>query len=1052
MGLLSNSKYRVILITILSVSSFISFGQTYHFRNYNVDQGLPGRFVYTINQDDNGFLWIGTGNGLTRFDGFSFHTEARADSASTGFAVTSRLSADKSLFFGYSDGKLFSLKNNNFQQISGIDAKRINDIIEDPQNRIIAVSQMNGLFRIDPVDDYRVQKLKSPVDYNLFSASYTASGDLLLGTQQGLVLARSRDDLLIPVDEAEELNFIKVQSIEAFRTGNQYLIGTEDEGLYLALIQNDSIHITKFEHEMLDYARIQTVIYDNDVAWVSTFGNGTLKISFESGSNELLGIEQFNSDAGLSGNDVKTLFKDSEGNLWMGLFGSGVSILGSDAYMFFTPGNGNIENNIIAVLETDGYIFAGSQHGYYKLREESGDVVSYTDLSRYVGNSRINVYRFLEEGSLLIGTDGSGVYVRDPNGKVSQFFRSANNLENYINDIKSDGDLIWLATRSGVIVINTETLDSRRYTTTDMLPHNSINQILPDGTGRVYVATQGNRLYTINPATGVHSGKAVIYGGARIEFQAHDIDFEGKIWVSTRGAGVFCFAGDSVWNISSGRGLLSDYCYSILSDNNGKIWIGHERGFSVYDQEQDQIRTFVDIFSAGADCNRNAIYETGSGIVLIGTSEGLMIYDSRKDLVRLNPPVSNILSVTIDNVPYPLHDSYVLPYKSRYAVKIGIIGLYYSDPEKVYYKFRLDNYDTDWSEPTYNREHTYRLGDGKYHFRMISYSYDGISDNIEVGFDLIIKKPIWRMWWFILAVIILLSGLIMLIISIRDKAQKRAKQVLEDELAARTFEVIEQKEEIEQKNREITDSINYAQRIQASLLPPLDKLNEIFNGSFVFYRPRDIVSGDFYWFDRLDDERVIVVCADSTGHGVPGAFMSMIGSALIQEIIVRKEITRPSEILATLDKEISSTLNQGMDDSKTSDGMDMVVCEYNAKTRLLRFASAMRPVILVMDGEQYYIRGNKSSIGGEELFDKYFDDQEYYLKENDTMYMFSDGYPDQFGGRAGKKLKVIRLKQLIDEIKDLPMDEQCEKVKEYFDKWKGGLDQVDDVLFMGIKV
>ena len=119
---------------------------------------------------------------------------------------------------------------------------------------------------------------------------------------------------------------------------------------------------------------------------------------------------------------------------------------------------------------------------------------------------------------------------------------------------------------------------------------------------------------------------------------------------------------------------------------------------------------------------------------------------------------------------------------------------------------------------------------------------------------------------------------------------------------------------------------------------------------------------------------------------------------------------------------------------------------------MLRFASAMRPVILIMDGEQYYIRGNKSSVGGESIAEKYFDDQEYFLKEGDIIYMFSDGFPDQFGGPAGKKLKIIRLKTLIDEIMDLPMSEQHTEVNKYFDNWKGDLDQVDDVLFMGVRI
>jgi serine phosphatase RsbU (regulator of sigma subunit) len=157
-------------------------------------------------------------------------------------------------------------------------------------------------------------------------------------------------------------------------------------------------------------------------------------------------------------------------------------------------------------------------------------------------------------------------------------------------------------------------------------------------------------------------------------------------------------------------------------------------------------------------------------------------------------------------------------------------------------------------------------------------------------------------------------------------------------------------------------------------------------------------------------------------------------------------------VLSTLDREIARTLNQGEDGKTTSDGMDMVVCEFNKKTKLLRFASAMRPVILIMKGEQYYIRGNKNSVGGESVSDKYFDDQEYYLKENDSFYLFSDGLPDQFGGDIGKKMKIANLKKLIDDFKDEPMSKQYEILSNYFDEWKGDLDQVDDVLFMGIRV
>jgi serine phosphatase RsbU (regulator of sigma subunit) len=180
--------------------------------------------------------------------------------------------------------------------------------------------------------------------------------------------------------------------------------------------------------------------------------------------------------------------------------------------------------------------------------------------------------------------------------------------------------------------------------------------------------------------------------------------------------------------------------------------------------------------------------------------------------------------------------------------------------------------------------------------------------------------------------------------------------------------------------------------------------------------------------------------------------MSMIGSTLLQDIVTRQRITKPSEILHLLDRQIFSTLNQNVELGVSNDGMDVVVCEFSLKTRHVRFASAMRPVILVLDGESYYIKGNRLSVGGESVIEKFFDDQEYYLNEGDTIYFFSDGLPDQFGGTDGKKMKIARFKKLIEQTSKLPMDNQQEFISKFFYEWKGTFDQVDDVLLMGIKV
>ncbi|MBN1388338.1 MAG: SpoIIE family protein phosphatase [Bacteroidales bacterium] len=1047
--LLKNS----IILFLLSSTSILSLSQTYQFENYGVNEGLPGRFIYTINQDNDGFIWLGTDKGLCFFDGFEYHMTYVSDTLETIFPVSSYEASNGTVYFGFNDGTVYYLADRNLKQVPGIDAARVNGFVEDKDSLIFIITQSKGIYIFDPANPSSILSIENPVDEFLYCGDFTEDGSMVLGTQSGLVLCSFEDGKLTLISRAEELNYSQVQDIEQSSIPDIYFIATEDNGLHSAIVGKDQINLKRIgDEDVFTRSRVQSLMIDRKGAlWISTIGNGLIKVETDSATAHIKSYDVFDVAKGLPGNDIKRCYEDDWGNIWIGQYGTGVSVLSSEAFKFFTPGNLKNENNIIYVSEYRGNVFAGTTEGYYLFDIESEEFISYTDLSHSINMARISDYYINNDGSILIGTDGQGVYRRDRQGRTESFFRSGNNMENYISDILDEDGYIWLGTRSGVIIINKRNNDIQRFTTSEKLPHNNINQLKPDGKGNVIVATESNRLYTINPEDGVIAGEVIIHGGIRNVFQCFDIDKKERIWGATKGSGVFCFEDNEVSNLTNRSGLYSNWCYSLLCDSKNNIWIGHQRGFSLYDQNRESIQTYADIFRTGADCNENAAYETSEGYILIGTTAGLMIYNPEKDVAKLNPPKTNILTIAINDSIMPIKEVYNLPYKPRYNITVEYVGLNYSDPEKVQYSYSMENYDTEWSDLTNARRVTYRLSDGNYRFNILAYRDDGISDNQVRSFRVNIKKPFWRTWWFISIAVFLMVVTVVVIIKVRERAQARVKKFLENELAERTKEVIAQKEEIEYQNREITDSINYAQRIQASLLPPVKRLNENFKGAFVFYRPRDIVSGDFYWFDTVSDDKIMIVCADSTGHGVPGAFMSMIGSALLQEIVNRKEITRPSEILRALDIEITTTLNQ-TGDSTSNDGMDMVVCEYNPKIRLLRFASALRPVIIVMEGEQYYIRGNKNSVGGEYMEEKYFDDQEYYLKENDIVYIFSDGYPDQFGGSDGKKLKIVRLKRLIDEVKDLSMEEQHIRFRDYFDEWKGTYSQVDDVLLLGFRV
>ncbi len=273
---------------------------------------------------------------------------------------------------------------------------------------------------------------------------------------------------------------------------------------------------------------------------------------------------------------------------------------------------------------------------------------------------------------------------------------------------------------------------------------------------------------------------------------------------------------------------------------------------------------------------------------------------------------------------------------------------------------------------------------------------------------------------------------------------------LEEKVKERSAEVMEQKRIIEATNKDITDSIKYAKKIQLALIPDADNLRKSFNESFIYYRPKDIVSGDFYWIENFPSA-VVFAAADCTGHGVPGAFMSLICNDLMSQVIKDPSVTTPAQALTILDDKLRGMLNKSSDHS-SNDGMDIALCAYYPKKMLLQFAGAHRPLLLMRNGELIEYKPSKHSIGGYLSGKKVFDDNNIQLQKGDQVYILTDGYADQFGGEKGKKFKFKRLEKLISSIYHLPMDEQHDMLDAAFTSWRGKHEQVDDVCVIGIKI
>lgn len=291
------------------------------------------------------------------------------------------------------------------------------------------------------------------------------------------------------------------------------------------------------------------------------------------------------------------------------------------------------------------------------------------------------------------------------------------------------------------------------------------------------------------------------------------------------------------------------------------------------------------------------------------------------------------------------------------------------------------------------------------------------------------------------------------------KNLKEYSEDMEEKVRERTAEVVRQKEEIEKQSEQIAelyeqvkDSILYAKRIQEAILPSREEINASLQNSMVLFRPKDIVSGDFYWFTEKPD-RVIIAAADCTGHGVPGALMSMIGSSLLNEIVNEKGITQPNEILLALKHGVIKALNKHPSSDQTKDGMDIGICSIPKKGNKIDFAGANNPLWMVRDGEIIDFRGDRQPVGiyGDNL-DTPYTNHTIDIQDGDSVYIFSDGYADQFGGPRGKKFKYSQFKKLLVQINNETMESQRDTLNTRIEEWMGDQEeQIDDILVVGIR-
>jgi serine phosphatase RsbU (regulator of sigma subunit) len=320
--------------------------------------------------------------------------------------------------------------------------------------------------------------------------------------------------------------------------------------------------------------------------------------------------------------------------------------------------------------------------------------------------------------------------------------------------------------------------------------------------------------------------------------------------------------------------------------------------------------------------------------------------------------------------------------------------------------------------------------------------WGNVSDPKMVGFT--IEAPFTQTQLFYMLILGVVSILIIGVVRFRERQLKKEKRILETRVQERTAK-------IEAQKQEITSSIEYASRIQMAMLPEDYHFRKSFSDYFIIFNPRDIVSGDFYWIGE-DEKHIFFTVADCTGHGVPGAFMSSLGISTLDEIITNNSDLKANAVLNILREKIKTSLHQTGKQGEATDGMDVAFCILHKNRKTLEFSGAYNSLLLFQGGELREYRADRMPIGiyyGEkETFTNYVID----IQKGDTIYLFSDGFADQFGGPKGSKYMKYNLKNLLAEIYFKPMAEQRVILESEFAKWKGRASQIDDVTILGVRI
>lgn len=778
----------------------------------------------------------------------------------------------------------------------------------------------------------------------------------------------------------------------------------------------------------------------------------------------------------MEANIIRCIYQDYEGNILIGSKNKGLFVYKGAAFVNYSKFKGDKAIQINSIFEKNNQIWLGSDEGIWlsnsRFQAENQDLININSHGEESLNSDNIKYIVPDQnGDLWIGTWGGGVTTFNT---ADQNYSYKYLLNRYISDA-SNGNVtamcvdhdnnLFVGATEGLIYyeINNNKIDF--ITQTGGLAGNDVTALYTAKDGTVWVGSRNKGLTTIK-------GAEIKIVNSEFSFTptCFTEDSKGNIWVGTEGLGVLVL--DDVRIIrkfTSEDGLNSGIISALITSDNDDVFIGTPNGLLEYNSKEDRIFSYGEKEGfVGIEVRHNAVFKNYNGNIWFGTSAGMTMLEPSRLHINSKPLRTNVSRVRVELVDQDLYIPLNLDYTQN-SILIDYKGICITNAAKVRYKVKLEGADHHWQPVTDQTFVNYpSLPPGKYEFKVLAMNNSGIWSKVPTIYSFKIRPPFWQTLWFYAIILVLAIGVIVLLIKVRERKLLHEKAELETKVEERTVEIRDKNVLLAKKNKDITDSINYARRIQAAMMPSDEKFNGILPNSFVYYLPKDIVSGDFYWGVK-ESGKVFIAAADCTGHGVPGAFMSMISISALNRIVKEDRVLDPGDILNDLRDDIIEDLEQGKGgEADTKDGLDIALLSIDYTNLTVDFAGAYNSLYIIKDSDiqesdikldnKYKlfqnrlieVKADRMPIGISERMNRKFKTTRVQAERGDIMIIATDGYIDQFGGNKGGKLMSRRFKEILLDLPNNNSKSAYKILNDQFIGWRDTYEQIDDVLVIGI--